>query len=115
MAVLGDRRSNWQNVLNTFIVVYDNRGSKTIDDVWIKGLPNATIISARWAAQLKIISKNHQICLAHLIRGLIFLEESGKHTFATEFKQLLIDVFDLRKTLFKNKQPCQTNSNEAIL
>ncbi|WP_394995207.1 transposase, partial [Emticicia sp.] len=31
------------------------------------------------------------------------------------FKQLLGDVFDLRKILFKNKQPCQTNSNEAIL
>lgn len=105
----------WQNVLNTFIVVSDNRGSKTIDDVWKKGLPNATIISDRWAAQLKIISKNHQICLAHLLRDLIFLEESEKHTFATEFKQLLVDVFDLRKTLLKNKQPCQTNSNEAIL
>lgn len=105
----------WQNTLNTFIVASDNRGAKTVDDVWKKGLPNATIISDRWAAQLKIISKNHQICLAHLLRNLIFLEESEKHTFATEFKQLLLDVFDLRKNIVKNKKPCQTNSNEAIL
>jgi transposase len=105
----------WQNVLNTFIVASDNRGSRTVDDVWKKGLPNATIISDRWAAQLKIIAKNHQICLAHLLRDLIFLEESEKHTFATEFKRLLLDVFDLRKTLCKNKQPCQATSNEAIL
>ena len=105
----------WQNFLNTFIVASDNRGSRTIDDVWKKGLPNATIISDRWAAQLKIVAKNHQICLAHLLRDLIFLEESEKHIFATEFKQLLLDVFNLRKVLFKNKQPCQTNSNEAIL
>ncbi len=113
--VLGDRRAVWQIVLNTFMVISDNRGSKTINDVWKKVLPNATIISDRWAAQLKIIPKNHQICLAHLLRALIFLEESEKHTFDTEFKQLLVDVFDDRKTLFKNKQPCQTNSNEAIL
>ena len=105
----------WQNFLNTFIVASDNRGSRTIDDVWKKGLPNATIISDRWAAQLKIVAKNHQICLAHLLRDLIFLEESEKHIFATEFKRLLLDVFNLRKVLFKNKQPCQTNSNEAIL
>lgn len=105
----------WQNFLNTFIVASDNRGSKTIDDVWEKGLPNATIISDRWAAQLKIIAKNHQICLAHLLRDLIFLEESEKHPFSTEFKQLLLDVFDLRKNIVKNKQACQTNSNEAIL
>jgi transposase len=105
----------WQNVLNTFIVASDNRGSRTVDDVWKKGLPNATIISDRWAAQLKIIAKNHQICLAHLLRDLIFLEESEKHAFATEFKRLLLDVFDLRKTLCKNKQPCQATSNEAIL
>ena len=105
----------WQNLLNTFIVASDNRGSKTIDDIWKNGLPNATIISDRWAAQLKIIARNHQICLAHLLRDLIFLEESEKHTFATEFKQLLLDVFELRKTIFKNKQPCQTNSNEAVL
>lgn len=57
MVVLGDRRSVWQNVLNTFIVFSDNRGSNTIDDVWKKGLPNATIISAPWAAQLKSFQK----------------------------------------------------------
>jgi transposase len=105
----------WQNFLNTFIVASDNRGSKTIEEVWENGLAKATLISDRWAAQLKIIAKNHQICLAHLLRDLIFLEESEKHAFASQFKQLLIDVFDLRKILFKNKQACQANSNEAIL
>jgi hypothetical protein len=34
MVVLGDRRSVWQNVLNTFIVVSDNLGLKANDDVW---------------------------------------------------------------------------------
>lgn len=49
---LGDRRSVWQNVLNTFIVASDNRCLETVDDVWKKGLLNATIISDRWASQL---------------------------------------------------------------
>jgi hypothetical protein len=50
MVDLGDRRSFCQNVSNTFIVASDNRGSKRVDDVWVKGLPNATLISDRWAA-----------------------------------------------------------------
>ena len=57
MVVLGDRRTVWQNVLNTFIVVSDNRGSKTIDDVWKKGLPNATIIVYSCETEPPIVGK----------------------------------------------------------
>lgn len=47
----------WQNALNTFIVASDNRGSKTIDEVWPDGLPTATLVSDRWAAHLKMAAK----------------------------------------------------------
>lgn len=87
----------WQNILNTFIVCTDNRGSQTIDRVWETGLPNAVLVSDRWAAQLKAASKGNQICLAHLLRNLTFLEESEKQPFATQFKQFVADVFDIRK------------------
>lgn len=68
----------WQNLLNTFIVASNNRGFQTIENVWKNGLPNATLVSDRWAAQLKATVQNHQLCLAHLLRELIFLEESEK-------------------------------------
>lgn len=89
----------WQNALNTFIVASDNRGSQTINSVWEDGLPNATLVSDRWAAQLKSTVKNHQLCLAHLLRELIFLEESEQHLFAESFKELIVSIFDIRKTL----------------
>jgi transposase len=91
----------WQNLLNTFIVASDNRGSQTINSVWKDGLPNTTLVSDRWAAQLKATVQNHQLCLAHLLRELIFLEESEKHSFATSFKEFIIAIFDTRKTLNK--------------
>ena len=56
----------WQNVLNTFIVASDNRGSQTIEAEFSEGLPQATLVSDRWAAQLKMTSGGNQICLAHL-------------------------------------------------
>lgn len=101
----------WQNIQNTFIVASDNRGSKTIDNIWENGLPNATLVSDRWAAQLKVNAKEHQLCLAHLLRDCIFLDESEKHPFASLFKQLLTDIFDIRKIL---KQAYHPDSQEAI-
>jgi transposase len=94
-----------------FIVASDNRGSQTINSVWKDGLPNATLISDRWAAQLKATVQNHQLCLAHLLRELIFLEKSEKLLFATSFKELIVSIFDIRKTLTKAYLP---NSIEAL-
>lgn len=87
----------WQNLKNTFIVPSNNRGSETIDSVWENGLPNAILVTDRWAAQLNSNTKGHQLCLAHLLRNIIFLDESEKHPFAAQFKQFTIDVFDAIK------------------
>ena len=104
----------WQNTLNTFIVASENRGSTTIDSVWENGLPNAVLVSDRWAAQLKVHTKAKQICLAHLLRDLNYLVELESHQFATQFKELLVDVFKAKKQLINNQKPFQTDSQEAI-
>ena len=105
----------WQNVLNTFIVASDNRGSKTINSVFADGFKNATLLSDRWSAQLKTYAKNHQLCLAHLLRDLTFLEELEEHSFSTAFKTLLGAVFDLKRLQISQKISCQIDSPEAIL
>lgn len=89
----------WQNVLNTFIVASDNRGSATIAQIWGDMLSGVAMVSDRWVAQLKTKARWHQLCLAHLLRDLIFLEETEKHDFATQFRKLLLDVFALRKVM----------------
>jgi transposase len=107
----------WQNLKNTFIVPSNNRGSETIDSVWENGLPNAILVTDRWAAQLKSNTKGHQLCLAHLLRNIIFLIESEKHPFAAQFKQFIIDVFDSikeRKKLVQQQLPAQIDDKKAL-
>lgn len=105
----------WQNILNTFIVASDNRGSKTIDGVFENGLPNSVLLSDRWSAQLKVHTKGKQICLAHLLRELHYLTDLEKHPFALQFKELLIDIFDIKRQLLLNQKPYQVDSQEAIV
>lgn len=105
----------WQNLQNTFLVASDNRGSKTIDEVFENGLPKSAIVSDRWAAQLKTHSKNSQICLAHLLRDLIYLVETEQLDFAIQFKAFIISVFDNRKIMIENNKAFTQNSEKTIL
>lgn len=104
----------WQNLQNTFLVASDNRGSKTVNEVFENGLPNSTIVSDRWAAQLKTNSQNSQICLAHLLRDLIFLIETEQLHFATQFKTFIIRIFESKKILLENNKPYTQNSEQAL-
>ena len=94
----------WQNVLNTFIVAAESRGSQTIEAEWSEGLPQATLVSDRWAAQLKMSSAGNQICLAHLLRDTRYLAELEKEEFADSFKTLLVKVFEIRKEMVRTNQ-----------
>ncbi len=115
----------WQNRQNTFLVASDNRGSKTVDIVFENGLPHSAIVSDRWAAQrnaarLKTNSKNSlggtpQICLAHLLRDLIYLIELEQLDFATQFKSFIIQVFENRKTMIEGNKSFTENSEETTL
>ncbi|TVL98375.1 MAG: hypothetical protein CV087_21395 [Candidatus Brocadia sp. WS118] len=103
----------WQNALNTYLHASDNRGSATIEACFPEGFANATIGSDRWAAQLKTAAANHQLCMAHLERDLIFLEESEKHPWATHFKKLLKDALGLRAQADQQQYPFQKGEKSA--
>ena len=105
----------WQNLQNTFLIASDNRGSKTVNSVFENGLPNSVVISDRWAAQLKTHSKNSQICLAHLLRDLIYLVETEQLDFANQFKAFIIHIFDNRKIMIEKNKAFTQNSEETIL
>ena len=99
----------WQNLKNTFLKASDSRGFDTVEATFPEGLPNATIGSDRWAAQLKINSKNKQLCFPHLQRDLNFLEEKEQHTWATDFKTLLKDALLLRHQMVEQNQAYMLN------
>lgn len=96
----------WQNILNTYLAASENRGSQTIEGEWKEGLPEATLVSDRWAAQLKMTSGGHQICLAHLLRDVRYLEELEKEEFAEDFRKLLIKVFEKRREMVTRQEVC---------
>ncbi len=95
----------WQNIHNTFIKATESHGFDTIEDTFPKGLPTACIGSERWAAHLKTVSKSKQLCFPHLLRELIFLDESEKSKWTTQFKALLKEELQLRKEAVEKQKP----------
>src|SRR5690606_21452874 len=79
----------WQNDELTFIVHSQSRGTITIDNNFPKGLPNAVLQHDRWPSHFQCEAVHHQLCLAHLLRDLNYIETLHKSQWALEFKNLL--------------------------
>ena len=91
----------WQNDTLTYIVCAESRGFKTIAAAFENGLPNAVLIHDRWPCHFQMDTKAHQICTAHLLRDLNYINElyEDKCTWAKAFKTLLQDAILLKKEL----------------
>lgn len=87
----------WQNALMTFISLENSRGQKVIERLFPIGFPNAVIGTDRWAAQLNTEAKGHQLCMAHLLRDLIYLIEAEKSDTAKKLKELFTNAIKLKK------------------
>lgn len=94
----------WQNHHLTYIVCAVSRGIQTIKEHFTNGLPSAVLVHDRWAAHFNMDVKAHQICTAHLLRDLNYINQlyENKCQWATGFKQLLLDAITLKKTLTEN-------------
>jgi len=89
----------WQNARNTFITASPSRGYKTIEEVFPSGLLSSILVSDCLPAQLKTPAKNHQICIAHLLRNLKFLIQLTNRAWAKKFKAMLLKALRLKKRL----------------
>lgn len=91
----------WQNNTLTYIVCAESRGFKTIAAAFENGLPNAVLVHDRWPCHFQMNTKAHQICTAHLLRELNYINElyKNKCNWATAFKSLLQDAIQLKKEL----------------
>ena len=91
----------WQNDSLTYIVCAASRGFKTIQEAFENGLPNATLIHDRWPCYFQMNTKAHQICTAHLLREINYINElyKDKCLWAIAFKALLQDAILLKKEL----------------
>ena len=91
----------WQNDTLTYIVCAASRGFKTIEATFENGLPNAVLIHDRWPCHFQVQAKSHQVCTAHLLRELNYINElyKNKCKWAKAFKALLQDAILLKKEL----------------
>ena len=64
----------WQSKFARFVLFSKNRGTATIDTNFSQGFYNAAVVHYCWASHFQTQCKTHQLCIAHLLRELIFLE-----------------------------------------
>jgi transposase len=83
----------------TYITISPNRGFATVQQTFPEGLPNATLVSDSWAAQLKTPAKNHQLCLAHLFRELNFFQEMYHIKWVADMKDILSKAIKLKNSM----------------
>ncbi len=90
----------WQNDSLTFITHSDNRGFKTIEDNFADGLLNAVLQHDRFACHFNCQAIHHQICMAHLLRELKYLNELYSECgWPVEMKSLVMQALQLKKDL----------------
>lgn len=99
----------WQNVKNTYIAASKSRGFETVKQIIGNSLSHITLGSDRWAAQLKLKTKFKQICVAHLLRDLVYLNEIESLDWTNHFESLLAHALSLRQKAENHSRPFQRN------
>ena len=89
----------WQTMHATYITISPGRGFASVLETFPGGLPQATLVSDSWAAQLKTPAKRHQLCLAHLLRELNFLQELYHIKWVTDMKDILLRAINLKNRM----------------
>ena len=89
----------WVTQFMTLIVASDNRGKKTIDATFPNGFPDSTLVSDCWRSHLNTHAKNHQLCIAHLLRELIHLGQLYNCKWSEDFFDLLIKAIEMEKKM----------------
>jgi transposase len=92
----------WAFQTNKLTYLYQDasRGKQAIDKHFPDGLPGATLVTDRFAPYFNCLVKDHQICLAHLLRELTYLCELDKNQdWSSRLMQLLREAIHKRKIM----------------
>ena len=89
----------WQTQTLTFIVAFASRGYAAIEEHFSDGFANSFYVSDCWASQLKVKSKKHQLCMAHLLRELTNFAEKLGSKWSTQVKELFKQAIAFKKTM----------------
>lgn len=89
----------WQNEEATFITITDNRGQKSIDQTFKDGFEKSVLVHDCWASHFNTKALSHQICMAHLLRDVNYLNELYGHKWSRTIKLLFKSALVLEKQM----------------
>ena len=94
----------FQNAVATYIFQHPSRGKAAIDEHFPEGLPKSILVTDRHRSYFNMDTAGHQICLAHLLRELLYLEElDKKQKWASSMLELLRESIHQKKTASLNE------------
>jgi hypothetical protein len=84
----------------TYLYHDASRNKKAIDKHFPDGLPDSTLVTDRWTPYFNCPVKEHQLCLAHLLRELTYLSELDKNQdWSSRLKKLFQEAIHKRKVM----------------
>lgn len=89
----------WQSPTLTLLSLSSSRGKPAVTTVFPDGLPHSILVHDRWAAQLNTPARDHQLCLAHLLRDLQYCLDVDGSAVAYHLQQLFLKAMRLDHTL----------------
>ena len=89
----------WQSKVATFISYSATRGSAAVHANFPDGFPEAVLVHDCWKSHLNTPAFGHQLCVAHLLRELLFFEQKYQSVWSSGFKALLYQALELKKTM----------------
>ena len=89
----------FQTDLASYLAVDSSRGKKVIDAHFPDGFSQATLVSDRLGLYFNVESEDHQICLAHLLRNTLYMEDYLKgNRWPIRMLKLLREAIHYRKS-----------------
>ncbi len=88
----------FQTELASYLAIDKSHGGKVVADHFPDVFPDASFVSDRLALYFNVAARDHQICLAHLLRNTLYIEElTGGYRWAKEMLELLRESIHRRK------------------
>jgi transposase len=89
----------FQTLTDTFLYSIKSRAKTVIDQLFPQGFPHAVLVHDCWTAYFGVNVKGHQICTAHLLRELKYLDKLYTQQWTQAFTDLLHRALELKKNL----------------
>jgi hypothetical protein len=90
----------YQTPTATYIHPNKSRGKAVIEHLFPEGFPKSILVHDCWTSYFGVKSKGHQICIAHLLRELKYLDKLyPKQQWSKNLTSLLCRALELKKNM----------------